>query len=209
MAISVLLVAHPLASADGWAAVLDTTAGITVVGRAGTGEDARRLTEELRPRVVVVDQALSDGKGSAVAEALRDERPELATVLMGRAHDEALIVAAVDAGCAGYVPMCDVERKLADVVRAAACGDVTFPAWALTNRIPRRRDPEETVRKLTPREYAVLDLLVAGRSPSQIAEILGVAPSTVRGHVRRVRTKLHATTTTEAIRTAMRYGVFR
>lgn len=207
--LSVVVVGAGRSSADGCAAILGAAPGVTVVGRASTGEDAERLTCRLRPQVVVIDRVLPDGDGASLAERLRDRRPEMATVLIAAAYDETSIVAAVDAGCAGCVPGCDVGSELVEVVRAAARGDMTFPAWARTGRIPRRRDPEATARKLTPREYAVLELLVAGQSTTRIAESLGVTPNTVRGHVRNVRTKLRAGSTAEAIRTATRYGVFR
>lgn len=208
-AVTVLVVGDARWTTEGRASTLGASPGITVVGRANTGRDAQRLIGALGPRVVMIDEHLPDGDGTVLAERIRDRRPEIATVLITSSDDETLTARAAEAGCAACLSACHDDAELIDVVHAAARGDVTFPAWALVGGIGRRRDPDETARKLTPREYAVLDLLVGGRSTTQIAEMLAIKPATVRGHVRNVRIKLRARSDAEAIRTAVRYGVFR
>lgn len=63
------------------------------------------------------------------------------------------------------------------------------------------------VGHLSPRERAVLALAAAGRSDVQMAEALGVQPSTIKTHLTRARTKLGASTRAEAVARALRAGL--
>lgn len=82
-------------------------------------------------------------------------------------------------------------------------------------RLDGRADPSptpDTVASqlgLTPRELEVLPLLAAGRTNSEIAEILVISPRTVDVHVSRLLSKLGATRRTEAADIAHRRGLLR
>ncbi len=59
---------------------------------------------------------------------------------------------------------------------------------------------------LSPREREVLRWTAAGRRQADIAETLGLSERTVENHLRRARLRLGATTTAQAIRSAIRSG---
>jgi DNA-binding CsgD family transcriptional regulator len=52
---------------------------------------------------------------------------------------------------------------------------------------------------LTPRESEILDLVAEGKTNPEIAEILGIAPTTVRRHLENVYAKLGVHTRTAAV----------
>lgn len=60
---------------------------------------------------------------------------------------------------------------------------------------------------LTRRQLRTLELLAAGRSPSEIASVLQVRPVTVRNHLQGAMDRLNAHTRIEAIATATRLGL--
>lgn len=62
-----------------------------------------------------------------------------------------------------------------------------------------RRAAVESVRSLSPREIAVLDLMHAGEQVQRVAELLDVSESTVRSHVRSVMRKLDVKTQLAAV----------
>jgi DNA-binding CsgD family transcriptional regulator len=66
---------------------------------------------------------------------------------------------------------------------------------------------DQPISGLSPKECAVLALVAAGRNDTEIAEALGVQPSTVKTHVARARTKLGASTRAEAVALALRGGL--
>lgn len=95
---------------------------------------------------------------------------------------------------------------------AAGCGLVTgMILIALWHRMRRRRDTDTVVAAdlsaLTPRERAVLALLVAGQSNKRIAHDLGISEKTVEYHRANMMRKLHARNTAMLVRTAVLAGV--
>ena len=62
-------------------------------------------------------------------------------------------------------------------------------------------------RSPTAREREVLELLAAGRTDSQIAELLELSPATVQTHVRNAKSKLGARTRAQAVAIALQRGL--
>ena len=65
---------------------------------------------------------------------------------------------------------------------------------------------EKIAIRLSEREREVLSWTAAGRRQVDIAAILGLSERTVENHLRRIRKRLGASTTAQAIRTAMQSG---
>jgi len=63
--------------------------------------------------------------------------------------------------------------------------------------------------KLTARETEVLALMAEGLTNQQIAEVLSVAPSTIKSHVQNVILKLGASDRTQAAVLAVKSGIVK
>ena len=74
-------------------------------------------------------------------------------------------------------------------------------------RLVKSRSDPESETQLTPREHAVLELLVDGASNKEIARSLGISASTVKFHVRSIADKLGADGRAEAVAHALRRGI--
>jgi len=105
------------------------------------------------------------------------------------------IVAAVEAGAAGYLLKGAPRAELFAAVRVVAAGGSLLARHASAE--PR----------LTPRERAVLELLAHGHGNKQIASTLGIAERTVKFHVSAVFTKLGVTNRAGAVRRAAEVGL--
>jgi DNA-binding NarL/FixJ family response regulator len=119
------------------------------------------------------------------------------------------IIAAVEAGAAGYLlkgaPRADV---FAAVRVVAAGGSLLAPlATAAVLRRVRGGAAPEAGPSLTPREHSVLSHLARGLGNKQIAAELGIAERTVKFHVSSVFTKLGAANRTEAVTRAAQAGL--
>ena len=69
-----------------------------------------------------------------------------------------------------------------------------------------RPAPQAPTIRLTPRERQVMRWIAAGKRQSDAALILGLSNRTIENHLRRVRIRLGAATTAEAIHIVMRAG---
>lgn len=69
--------------------------------------------------------------------------------------------------------------------------------------------PARTERRPTSRECEILGLLAEGATDAEIAAMLELSPATVQTHVRNAKTKLGATTRTQAVALAIRLGLIQ
>ena len=86
-------------------------------GVAADGDEALRLTRELRPDVVLMDLSMPVLDGFAATERVRAEIPDTKVIVLTGSADEEDVERARAAGAAGYVTK---ERIAAELVRAVA-----------------------------------------------------------------------------------------
>jgi RNA polymerase sigma factor (sigma-70 family) len=65
------------------------------------------------------------------------------------------------------------------------------------------------VERLSPRERQVLKLVVEGRTSKQIAQIIGVKPSSIDTYRSRIMAKLEINDIPSLVRFAIRHGVIK
>ena len=84
-------------------AVLMATPGFTVVGDAGTGEQAVDLAEELAPDLVLMDINMPGINGTEATRRIVAEQPEIVVVLLSTYHADDLPADATTCGARAYV----------------------------------------------------------------------------------------------------------
>jgi DNA-binding NarL/FixJ family response regulator len=184
---------------------LELEADIEVVGEASRGDDALAKIEQLQPAVAVLDLRMPGLDGIEVARRAAASTPETASILFTAYGDRALVGDALDAGVRGYVlkesPLEDLVRAIRLVARGSAYVDGALSS-AVVAGLADARGPG-----LTGREREIVTLLAAGLRDAEIATRLGIAPDTVRTHVRNLTAKLDADTRTQAVATALRQSL--
>lgn len=197
--------------AEGLAAVLAAEPDIEVVAVAGSVAEVLEQAERLRPQVVLMDYELPDGDGVTATEAIKKAHPELKVVMLTSYSNEAVLVAAVEAGCSGYITKHDRSQVVADAVRRAASGEALISAAMLQQVLPRltKRNHARRPTDLSARELEVLELLADGVSTRAVAQRLYLSVNTVRNHAQRIITKLGVHSRLEAVSVAVRDGIVR
>jgi DNA-binding NarL/FixJ family response regulator len=69
------------------------------------------------------------------------------------------------------------------------------------------REPDPDAPQLTDREQQLLQLLADGQTPKEVAEVLFIAPKTVRNHLTKIYSKLGVESRSQAIVEALRLGI--
>lgn len=196
--------------AQGLSLLLQTQPDIEVVGVASTAQEAVELADSRRPQVILMDYALPDGDGVTATARLKARHPEVKVVMLTSYLDEDVLVAAIEAGCSGYVTKAKGADELTAAVRLAAEGEALVSADMLARLLPRLRRHQRGVgNDLTSRERQVLALLADGETKEAIARRLVLSPNTVRNHIQNVLVKLGVHSRLEAVATATREGLLQ
>lgn len=209
MEIDVLIVEDHTVLSDALAAALKSE-GFGEVRTAATVEEAFQATRSRCPEVILMDFRLPDGEGTKAAAEIRSWCPDCKVVMLTAEVHESVVLAAIEAGCSGYLLKTANIKEVADAVRAAHAGEALISPAMLALVLPKLRGEKGGVgERLTRRETEVLQLLAEGRSNQSIAEDLVLSPHTVRNHVQRIIEKLGAHSKLEAVAIAARTGVLR
>jgi len=181
----------------GLADLLDAEPDISVIGDAGTVDQALARGPALRPDVAVLDVRLPDGDGISVCRELRSQMPELACLMLTSFDDEEALLDAIMAGASGYVLKQIKGSDLVSAVRTVASGQSMLDP-ATTARLMRslRADPVQTpsvpseLESLSPRERDILALIGDGLTNREIGKKLYLSEKTVKNHISRLLAKL-------------------
>jgi DNA-binding NarL/FixJ family response regulator len=180
-------------------------AGITVVARAGDGEDALEKIESLRPQIALLDLRMPRLGGIELARRAARSAPDTQVVLYTGYGDRAQLTEALDAGARGFVlkeaPMEDLARAIFSVARGETYVDPVLAGVLAT------AGATGNLPTLTRREREVLRLLADGHSNEEIGKRLFISAETVRTHVRKAMDKLDADTRTQAVAKAIRQSL--
>jgi DNA-binding NarL/FixJ family response regulator len=197
----------------GMRARLGAEPDLTVVGEAGSGEEAIELAAQLAPDVVLMDLNLPGMNGIEATRLLRETAPAVA-VLVVTMFDDDSVFAAMRAGARGYLLKDADAEETVRAIRAVANGEAIFSP-SVARRLmgffasPSATIPPPTFPELTEREREVLELLAQGYTNAAIATRLFLSPKTVRNYVSSIFGKLQVADRAEAIVRARQAGLGR
>lgn len=204
----VLIVDDHAVLASSLAFVLDQEPDLMTAGIAGTLARGRVLMSTATPDVVLLDHRLPDGDGVEAIPSLLTIRPSARIVVLTASAAEHVMVAAIEAGAAGFLSKTRDIAEVTAAVRAASSGESVISPELLARLLPRlQRGGAASRTELTEREREVLALVAEGLTNAAIADNLTVSVHTVRNHIANLSTKLGAHSKLEALSVALRQGL--
>ncbi|HEY9332066.1 MAG TPA: response regulator transcription factor [Streptomyces sp.] len=178
--------------------VMAETTDLDVVGEAGTGEEAVRLTAELAADVVVMDIRMPGLNGIEATERITAGPATAHVVVLTTFDDDEYVYGALRAGAAGFLVKDMALDDILAAVRVVAAGDALI-APGVTRRLikefagrPASSPPRRLLTAITDREREVLVLVGSGLSNAEIAERLCISVATAKTYLTRLLAKLDA-----------------
>lgn len=195
-------------------ALLDTEAGINVVGEAESGPEAVVVVSKQRPDVVVMDARMPGGDGVSACRALRDAHPSLGVIMLTSYPDDEARLAAIMAGAAGFVLKRIGGRDLVHAIKRVGTGESLLEPGAAQRVIDRLREADlegndAKLARLTSQELRILESVGAGLTNREIARKVHLSDKTVKNYVSSILHKLEVSRRAEAASYLVRARVER
>jgi DNA-binding NarL/FixJ family response regulator len=195
---------------------VQSEASLAVVAAAATLAEARTALATARPRVLLVDLDLPDGSGLELIRKAFADNAGTESMVITVFGDEHHVVAAIEAGAAGYILKDSDGEQIARAILQLLDGGSPISAKIARHVLRRMQPPPGAERggegrgeRLTPREHEVLKLIAKGYSYAEIAQMLGMSVHTSTSHVRSIYRKLAVGSRSEAVFEAVQMGIIR
>ncbi|HKY83479.1 MAG TPA: response regulator transcription factor, partial [Anaerolineales bacterium] len=194
---------------DGLVSLLEA-AGHQVVGQVGDGQAAVEAARRLDPELILLDVSMPNLDGLAALRQIKAERPHAKVVMLTVSDDDTLFEA-LEAGAQGYLLKSLSADEFLEILKGVARGEAALTRKTATRLIDGlakgKRRTEEPQHRLTPRESALLELVVSGMTNKAIAQEMSISENTVKYYMKSILQKLGARNRTEASTLALREGL--
>jgi DNA-binding NarL/FixJ family response regulator len=187
---------------------LDADTRFEVCAEVVDAAQAVRAAVDTHPDICLLDIQMP-GSGLAAAWEIAARLPQTKIVMLTVSDGDTDLFAALRAGADGYLLKTMNMQRLADALDGVRRGEAAMPRPLVARVLEqfRGRDPRwralagdhVTQRRLTSREWEVLELLTQGCSTADVAGRLVLSPSAVRAHITSIVRKLQVADRAAAI----------
>ena len=185
--------------------ILSETPDVRVAGEAADAQTALRKALTQDWHVLVLDITMPGRSGLDVLRELTYYRPDLPVLVLSMHAEEQFAVRCLKAGASGYLTKESAPEELVEAIRKVVAGGKyvsTSLAETLASRMGEAGDQPRHAA-LSDREFQVMRMLAAGKTPTELASDLGLSVKTVSTYRARILDKMGFTNTAEIMRYAI------
>lgn len=186
---------------------LEREPGLEVVAEAEDGETAIEMVKRYLLNIVVLDIGLPGLGGVEACRQIKQLSPDLPVLVLTSHTQKALINRIIEVGAQGYCLKGAPSQTLILAIHSVAAGASWWDsnataeirtAFEHNSGVAMSRASDKVASMLTRREQEILALIANGKTNQEIAEMLYIAPGTVRVHVHAILHKLDVRDRTQA-----------
>lgn len=187
---------------EGLKRLMEPLADQWAVTEAGTGYQALECLRREPIDLAIVDLSMPGMSGLDLIRRIKNEFPGVAVLVLTMHREEQYAIRALQAGASGYVTKDTAGTELVAAVRKVASGGV-FLSGQLAERVVWQlygQLPATGLQSLSNRELDILQRIVNGQRPVDIANALNLSIKTVSTHKRHIQEKLRLDSTAALVR---------
>jgi DNA-binding NarL/FixJ family response regulator len=185
----------------GLAVTINSEPDMKLVAEASNGEEAIEKFRIHRPDVTLMDLQMPGLNGIEATIRILSEFPDARIIVLTTYNGDAQVLRALRAGARAYL-LKGHDRELIETIHAVHKGHKRIPPEVAAELAEHATDDE-----LSAREIEVVQLIAAGNSNKQIADLLFVAEATIKSRVTNILSKLGASDRAHAVTIALRRGI--
>ncbi len=194
---------------EGLKRILQEVDDIEVVGEAVDGFEVLATVRKAGFDLLLMDLSMPGRSGVDLIRQIKDEAPKLPILVLTMHEEEQYAVRAIRAGASGYLTKESAGTQLVTAIRKVASGrpfislevaeQLAIDAMPARNELPHKY--------LSDREFEVFNLLVSGKSITEIAVMLHLSVKTVSTHKTRILQKMDSNSLAELVQYAIAHGL--
>jgi DNA-binding NarL/FixJ family response regulator len=213
MTISIVLADDHRIVREGLRALLERHEDLKVTGEAADGHEAVRLAQTLKPDVIIMDISMPVLNGIEATQQVLGVSPSTRVIILSMYSTSEHIFRAFKAGAQGYLLKESAGADVVNAVRAVREGKRYLTekiADAILDDFIHQRslaESESPVSRLSARERHILQLVVEGKSSSEIGSQLFISPKTVETYRSRIMHKLSINDVPGLVKFALQHGL--
>ncbi len=213
MGIKVLLVDDHVIIRESLRQLIETQSEFEVIGEAEDGQSAVQLTAELLPDVVIMDIGMPNLNGIEATRQITRNCPTVKVLSLSMYFHRQYITEMMKAGSSGYLSKDCAFDELVRAIRVVVAGQrylspqiAGFVIDDYVHNIDHHEDGDSP-RKLTRKEYIVLQNLAEGKTSKETALAMQLSVKTVEAYRRQIMNKLNLHSVAELTKYALLNGI--
>jgi DNA-binding NarL/FixJ family response regulator len=194
---------------DGLKKILELESDFKVVAEAADGEEALSVIREHLPDIVLFDINMPRMDGVQLVRELNNIKFRTALIAVSAYDDEDCLATLSAEGVLGFVLKSSGKNELVAAIHSASRGQSYVDprvAGKLMTSFARRKNENDLLGELTPREKEILYWLAQGLSNTEVATRMVLSEKTVKNHVSHMLKKLDIRDRTQAAIMAWKVG---
>jgi DNA-binding NarL/FixJ family response regulator len=191
--------------------LLEESKEFKVAGSFSNCDDALEQIEKLFPALVIMDIDMPGIGGIEGVRIIKSVYTDIKVVMYTVFDDDNRIFDCICAGADGYLLKNISPQKFIQSLQELMQGGALmspFVAQKVFQHFRKAAQPQNKY-ELTPREIAILELLVKGNSYKMIASKSFISIDTVKRHLQNIYHKLHVNCGTEAVAIALQHKIVK
>ncbi|HTG82046.1 MAG TPA: response regulator transcription factor [Geobacteraceae bacterium] len=196
-------------------ALLEGQSDHKVVAAVETVEEALEFLAHNCADLVILDLCLPGLSYDQAVSAIKTASPDIDILVFTVSEEDETVFSALKAGAVGYILK---SAKPLEII--AAIDEIKAGGSPMSPSIARKvlrefQGPQITeelqgmISPLSSRETEILDLLYKGFNFTQIADTLFISPHTVHTHIKKIYSKLHVNSRSQAIYEALKQQLIK